>query len=83
MPRSTDVHCCRDIFHVAAHVFCVQQFGLADAALNGRDGGAGNLELLNPTVYKKRTPAEYDTRSFKVKKVEKSGKINPKDASTW
>ena len=53
--------------------------------MSGRGLGSegDTLELLNPTLYKKLTPAEYDTRSFKAKKVEKSGKINPKDTSTW
>ena len=53
--------------------------------MSGRGLGAvgDSRELLNPTVYKKLTPEEYDTRSFKAKKVVKSGKINPKDTSTW
>lgn len=46
----------------------------------------GGRELLNgsaPDRVPPKTPAEYDTRGIKFKKVEKSGKINPKDASTW
>lgn len=51
--------------------------------MSGINSGAGGLELLNPTVNKRLTPKEYDTRSFKAKKVVKTGKINPKDTSTW
>jgi len=44
-------------------------------------------ELLNgsaPDRKKSLTPEEYDTRRFKAQgKVDKSSKINPKDASTW
>ena len=58
------------------------EWGFFDFLNTGRDGGAGGLELVAP-VNKRRTPKEYDTRSFKAKKVEKSGKINPKDTSTW
>ena len=53
-------------------------FGLADFAMAGR-----GLELLNPTVNKYVPPEKYDTRSIKAKKVIKSGKVNPKDTSTW
>lgn len=57
------------------------QFGLFDFAMQGRGLGTkstsefGNRELLNPTVYKMLKPEEYDTRSFKAKKVVKSGKV--------
>merc|ERR1719152_8807 len=61
-------------------------FGLADFAMSGRDSGVGGLELLNPTVNKRLTPKESDTRTRKengrivnrYKPVAKSGKINPK-----
>jgi len=46
----------------------------------------GGKELLNgsaPDRLPSKTPEQYDTRSLKFPKVQKSGKINPKDASTW
>merc|ERR1712066_895995 len=46
----------------------------------------GGRELLNgsaPDRPAPQTPEQYDRRSIKLPKVEKSGKINPKDASTW
>jgi hypothetical protein len=38
---------------------------------------------LPRTVNKYVPPEKYDTRSIKAKKVIKSGKVNPKDTSTW
>ena len=58
-----------------------KEWGFFDFLQSGRKGG--NLELLNPTVNKPLTPAEYDTRSFKANAKSKSSKINPKDTSTW
>merc|ERR1719198_120200 len=46
----------------------------------------GGRELLNgsaPDRPAPQTPEQYDKRSIKFPKVEKSGTINPKDASTW
>ena len=63
-----------------------ETFGLADFAMSGRTAGISSgdgRELLAPGGYTKKTPEQYDTRSFKAKKVVKSGKINPKDTSTW
>ena len=67
---------------------CSAQFGLADFAMGGRSNG--ELELLLPSA-NKRGPLDYDTRTRKVNGrvvnkyagANKSGKINPKDTSTW
>ena len=59
--------------------------GLFDFLMSARNGGNGGLELLNPTVNKYRSPEEYDTRSLgkKMKRVEKSKTIDPKNPATW
>ena len=65
------------------------QFGLANfVSAPGSDRGnfqgkGGLAQFKRGVSFDRDKPPAYDTRSQKFKKVVKSGKINPKDTSTW